>query len=186
MGISLAWVAVEGLPLDQALQRLLLSRTGEACEFQHVDVSFHPLPQNWLLVTGMGCDHRVIRPESMSAVSAGCRAVACSVEEHVNFASTELWENGQRTWHVQHEGERDAENISHAGSPPQRLFDLLATVESGDSENLDGHFHMDIPLLLAKELAGFRHDEYNPDIDSTPFEKLANLAQKRPWWRFWK
>jgi hypothetical protein len=186
MGISLAWVAVEALPVDEALRRLLLARTGEPCEFQHVTVSSHPLPYNWLLVTAMGCDHRVIRPESMAAISAGCRAVACSVEEHVNFASTELWSDGLRTWHVQHEGDRDVENITYAGSPPPRFFELLSTVESGDSENLQGHFHMDIPLLLAKDISGFRHDECNPDVDSTPFERLTDLAPKRPWWRVWR
>lgn len=186
MGISLAWVAVESLPVDEAFRRLLLARTGEPCEFQRVAASSHPLPDNWHLVAAMGCDHRVVRPESMATLSAGCRAVACSVEEHVNFASTELWSDGQRTWHVQHEGDQDVENMSYAGSPPPRFFELLSTVESGDSENLEGHFHMDIPLLLAKEITGFRHDECNPNIDSTPFERLIDLAPKRPWWRVWK
>lgn len=185
MGISLAWVAVESLSVDEALRRLSLARTGKDCGYPFNGVSSHALPGAWFLVAARGCDHRIVRPESMAALSAGCRAVACAIEEHVNFASTELWQDGQRVWHVQHEGDRDVENISKAGVPPPRYFELLATVEPGDSENLEGHFHMDIPLLLAKDLTGFRHDEDNPDIDSTPFEQLIDLAPRRRWWRLW-
>lgn len=186
MGISLAWVAVEALSVDETLRRLSLSQTGKDCDFPFNGVSSHALPGGWFLVAAMGCDHRIARPESMTALSKGCRAVACAVEEHVNFASTELWHDGQRVWLVQHEGDQDVENISQAGTPPARFFELLATVEPGDSQNLAGHFHMDIPLLLAKEITGFLHDECNPEIDSTPFEQLTDLAAKRKWWLPWR
>ena len=186
MGISLAWVAVEGTSVDEALRRLQLSRTGKSCEYPFNGVSGHALPGGWFLVMAMGCDHRIARPESMTTLSLGCRAVACAIEEHVNFASTEFWQHGHRVWLVQHEGDRDVENISHAGMPPPGFFDLLATVEPGDSENLKGHFHMDIPLLLAKQITGFQHDESNPEIDSIPLEQLTDLAPKRQWWRLWK
>jgi len=45
---------------------------------------------------------------------------------------------------------------------------------------------MDIPLILAKEITGFSHEECNPEIDSTPFEQLTDLLAKRKWWRLWK
>lgn len=186
MGISLAWVAVETPDVEAALQRLSLSRTGERCVFPCKGVSGHALPGGWFLVAAMGCDHRIGRDQSLSALSQGCRAVSCAVEEHVNFASTELWQDGQRVWQVQHEGDRDVEHISHAGAVPARFYELLATVEPGDSENLDGHFHMDIPLLLAQDITGFRHDECNPAVDSTPFELLTDLAARRRWWRLWR
>jgi hypothetical protein len=122
----------------------------------------------------------------MTALSKGCRAVACAVEEHVNFASAEVWQDGTRIWHVQHQGDEDSENISSEGRVPQRFHQLMATVEPQDSENLDGHFHMDIPLILAKKLSGFRHDESNLLVDSTPFEELVNLKATRSWWKLWK
>lgn len=186
MGISLAWVAADGLTVDEALRRLSLCRTGKDCELGYHGVGGHELPGGWYLVTALGCDHRIGTPESMAALSFGCRAVACAVEEHVNFASAELWQDGRLVWRVQHEGDRDAENISHVGAPPPGYLDLLATVEPGDSDNLQGHFHMDIPLLLAKRLTGFQHDELNQDIDNTPFEQLTDLVPQRPWWRLWR
>lgn len=186
MGISLTWVAVEALPADEALLRLSLVKTSKDCLYPFKGVASHSLPDDWFLVAAHRCDHRIANTASMSALSKGCRAVACAIEEHVNFASAELWQDGARVWHVQHQGDEDNENISSQGQLPQRFRELLATVEPEDSENLDGHFHMDIPLILAKELCGFRHDESNPDFDNTPCEELAELKTKSRWWKPWK
>jgi hypothetical protein len=183
MGISLSWVAVEGLPPDVVLSRLELNHTGKDCTYPFVGVASHPLPNGWFLVAATGCDHRIASAESMSKLSAGCRAVACAVEEHVNFASSDLWQDGKRTWNVQHQGEESPEDILFEGDIPDRFHILLSSVESEDSDNLDGHFHMDIPLILAKEIAGFRHDEANPEFDDVPFEELNDLRTKSTWWK---
>jgi hypothetical protein len=186
MGISLSWVAVEALPADEALLRLSLAKTAKDCAYPFKGVASHTLPNGWLLIAAQRCDHRIASAACMSALSKGCLAVACAIEEHVNFASTEFWQDGARVWHVQHQGDEDNENISSDGQVPQRFHELLATVEPEDSENLDGHFHMDIPLILAKELSGFRHDESNADFDNTPYQELTDLKIKASWWKPWK
>jgi len=186
MGISLAWVAVEALPAEEAISRLSLARTAKNCAYPFKGIASHDLPNAWFLIVAGGCDHRILNSESMSALSKGCRAVSCAIEEHVGFALAELWENGIRIWHTQHQGDEDNENISSEGQLPRRFFELLATVEPEDSQNLDGHFHIDIPLILAKEVTGFRYDEINPEIDNTPFEELIDLRVKRSWWKLWK
>ncbi len=186
MGISLSWVAVEALPVDEALLRLSLVSTSNERAYPFKGITSHSLPNDWLLIAAERCDHRIANAVSMSSLSKGCRAVACAIEEHVNFASAELWQDGERVWHVQHKGDEDNENISSEGKLPQRFHELLTTVEPDDRENLDGHFHMDIPLILAKDLTGFRHDESNPGIDNTPFAELAEINTKRSWWKPWK
>lgn len=186
MGISLSWVAAEALSGEEALLRLSLARTAKSCSYPFEGVACHALPSGWFMVAAGRCDHRIANPASMSALSKGCRAVACAIEEHVNFASAELWQDGARIWHVQHQGDEDSENISQEGAVPQRFHELLTTVEPEDSEDLEGHFHMDIPLILAKELTGFRHDESNLEFDSSPFEELSDLKAKGSWWRPWK
>ena len=186
MGISLSWVAVEALPADEALLRLSLARTAKDVAYPFKGVASHALPNDWFLVAAGRCDHRIAHAASMSVLSKGCRAVACAVEEHVNFASAELWQDGARVWHVQHRGDEDSENMSAEGRLPPRFQELLATVESEGSENLDGHFHMDIPLMLAKELCGFRHDEANAEFDNTPFEELGEIKIQGSWRKPWK
>ena len=104
----------------------------------------------------------------------------------MNYASAELWQDGNRVWRVEHQGEEDSTNMTVEGQPPQRFQALLLGVEPEDSENLDGYFHMDIPLMLAKEIVGFRHDVVNDTIDSTPFEELREMAKKKSWWKPWQ
>lgn len=186
MGISLSWVAVEALPPDEALLRLSLARTVKKSVYPFKGVAGHVLRNGWFLVAAGRCDHRIISATSMSALSRGCRALACSIEEHVNFASTELWQDGVRVWQVRHQGDEDSENMSSEGQVPQRFQELVATVELEDSENLNGHFHMDIPLILAKEIAGFRHDEANEEFNQTPFEELTEIKTRSAWWKLWK
>lgn len=186
MGTSLAWVAVEALPVDEVLSRLSLARSGRTCSYPFEGVAAHALPGNWWLVAAGGCDHRIAAPADMATLSKGCRAIACAVEEHVNFASAELWEDGRRVWHVRHEGIEDPEDIAFEGQVPARFQALLATVEPEDGVNPDGHFHMDIPLILAKEVAGFRHDEVAPEFDAVPFEELSDLRVRSSRWKFWK
>lgn len=185
MGISLSWVAVEALSAEEALSRLSLGRTATSCAFPFKGVGCHALTANWFLVVAGRCDHRIASAPSLVALSAGCRAVTCAIEEHVNFASAELWRDGRRIWRVEHQGDEDPENMSSEGQLPQQFHLLLKTVECQDSESLDGHFHMDIPLLLAKEITGFRHDEVNAAFDDAPFEELTDLAAKRRWWNWW-
>ena len=186
MGISLAWVAVQGLPPDEALLRLSLARTGRSAASPFHGVAGRALPNGWFLITGGGCDHRIASAASVAALSSGCRAVACAIEEHVNFASSELWQDGERVWQVQHQGDEDSEDMSFEGQVPQRFQELLATVEPEDSSNLNGHFHMDIPLLLAKEISGFRHDEIDEEFEKVPLEELTDTKVKRAWWKPWK
>lgn len=185
MGISLSWVAVEALPSEDVLSRLALKSTGNSCTYPFKGIASHGLPNNWFLIAAGRCDHHIGNAESMSKLSAGCRAVACAIEEHVNFALAELWQDGQQIWHVEHQGDEDPENISFKGCVPLRFHELLSTVEPQDSENLEGHFHMDVPLILAKELTGFRHDEVNPELERTPFEELQDLQTKNRWWKPW-
>jgi hypothetical protein len=186
MGMSLSWVAVESLADEEALSRLSLCRTDRIRSYPFKGVSSHALRDAWLLIVAGRCDHRIARAPAMSVLSAGCRAVACAVEEHVNFASAELWQDGRRLWHVKHQGDVDPENLTAQGALPRRFHELLSTVEPEDSESLAGHFHMDIPLILARELTGFRHDEADPVFDAAPFDELTDLAPGRSWWQLWR
>lgn len=72
---------------------------------------------------------------------------------------------------------------------PARFHELLASVTPEDSEDLSGHFLMDIPLILMKEFSGFHYAEIDPAFDAVPFQEMKDL-QSRPktgWWqRLWR
>jgi hypothetical protein len=185
MGISLASVAVKGLAPDTVLSRLGLAPTGRNCDFFETAVAAHPLPGDGMLVTALNCDHRIIRADSMARLSAGCQALGCAVEEHVGFAICELWQDGRRLWQVQYVGCEEPVEFTHEGELPARFHELLANVTPEDSDDLDGYFLMDIPLMLAKEFSGFHYAETDPAFDAIPFQELKDLQARRKisWWK---
>ena len=187
MGVSLTWVAVKGLALDEVLSRLELARTGATCNYPVDGVACHPLAGDGWLVIANRCDHRIGDDAGMASLSAGCEALVCHVEEHVAFARCAVWRDGGQSWQVTHEGSEDEEDISWEGEPPARFHALLEGVrvdnDYDNDEDPDAWFHMDIPLILASEIAGYRHDADDPAFDAQPFEALRDLRPGKPWWR---
>lgn len=181
MGISLAYLAVRGLSPDGILARLEVRRSGAPSTSVSDELTAGPLPSGWFLVTALGCDHRIIMPETMARLSKDCEAVACSIEEHVNFSFAEHWQNGARLWHVSHEGAEDPEEVHHEGAVPARFHTL---VDTADDEDPEGHGFFEIALILSHELTGYRYDVDEPE----GFEQLADLRARTPaaaWWRRW-
>lgn len=39
--------------------------------------------------------------------------------------------------------------------------------------------------MLAEEIAGFRHDDDNPEFDAFAFEVLIDRRPNLPWWKRW-
>jgi hypothetical protein len=78
-------------------------------------------------------------------------------------SSSELWSGGKRKWRLSHEGENGPKGLSVAGELPetldtiQREMEDLQLAEGGDDADVDYIF--EIPLKVAKELVGFKHDE---------------------------
>jgi len=66
-------------------------------------------------------------------------------------------------WSVEHRGEEGALNIVRTGKVPKSYAAIEADLidaqkaEGGESANVDHVF--DLPLVLAKQTVGFRHDE---------------------------
>lgn len=57
--------------------------------------------------------------------------------------------------------------------------------EGGQDAAVDLVF--DVPLLLAKELTGFKHDEQPTVFERAPtaFRDLSAPMRGRPWWKVW-
>jgi hypothetical protein len=186
MGAALSWVAVEGADLATILARLGLEPTGAACGFPLRGIAAHPLPDGaWLIAAG-GCDHRIIQAASMATLSAGGRAVSCTVEEHVNYAACALWEGGRLAWRVEHMGDEDPEHIAYEGDPPARFHVLLA--DAGEATGVDPEVdhHVEIPLLLARDCVDYLHDNIDPEFDAVPFQELREIRSVSWWRRLWR
>jgi hypothetical protein len=186
MGISLSWIAVRGIDYDIVLERLSLTATEGQANFWQTPVSGRRGISGWTLITALGCDHRIIAPAALVALSADCEVLACSVEEHVNFSYAAWWSQGVRVWEVFHQGDRDCVNLSTDGVLPAEFSDAVAAhVTAGSMDTIDEDVDsvFDIPLDLAERLTGFRHDAAGGPGDEV-FQILREPA-RAPWWKFW-
>jgi len=174
MGIALTWVAAPHLTREACLARLELAPTGAAGEYLQLPLAVHVLPAGGQLVTALACGHRIMSDASMAALSAQGEALCCSVEEHVNYACCALWQDGRRIWQVEYSAEESEDDIVCEGDVPARVAALRAETEPG--------FAMEIPLELAREHAGFRHDVLDPAFEAVPFDALRDLHVRPRWW----
>ena len=192
MGYSLSWLAFKNLPRDVGLARLGLTATDHVAEYAREPVSGQPLPDGWFLVVMNGCDHPLIAESSLATLSADSEVIACSVEEHVMCSSAEAWNNGQRRWRVEHDAQQSSRHLATSGTLPATYADVLRTAQDAqDAEDDDepevDHF-FEVPLQLAHDAAGFKHDEEIRDVKYDAFQVYASTSDRprRQWWQVWK
>jgi hypothetical protein len=193
VGVSLAWIGIQAMTAKEVDATLGLTETGSHGIFYEFPIAGLALPNGWYLLTAKPSDHAICSEPFLSELSTAASVVACSIEEHVMFASAAFWRDGREVWSVQHQGDKAVTDLVVKGVPPSNFEDLrarcFAAQESAEPDDVDYVF--DIPLDLAKSIVGFRHDQINPEIDDTSFRALAKgpvglLAKvMKPKWKFW-
>ena len=187
MGYSISWLVTSGADAQTLPERLGLKPTGEKGDFFDFKASGQPLKNGGYLLVMERCDHPFIRDESMARISADGEALACSLEEHVMYAGASQWKQGKKLWSITHQGNREETRyaITVTGAPPgpfAAIRDDCAKKQLSDKQ-VDWYF--EIPLQLAKQLTGFKHDENCTGIDGNFAEFAEPVGAAKPWWRFW-
>ena len=177
------------------MQRLGLRSTGEKTSFADQTWTGCRLPQDWFLVVEQGCEGPLVSPESLAALTTDREAVACSIEEHVMFSSAEFWRDGRRIWRIRHDAQKSTRHIATEGDLPavyaEKLQHATTEQDAEDQERKEVDFFFEIPLEVAREIVGFKHDNVSPEIDVDAFTLLESLSERRHssrsrWWQIWK
>ncbi len=96
----------------------------------------------------------------------------------MNSLATE-WRDGRQVWSVSHDGSEGGDQLDVEGELPAVFEELKQEAVAAQAESeADGggvNFVFDIPLDLAAEITGFRHDEMGFDDDIAPFTVLERL-----------
>jgi hypothetical protein len=174
MGFSLVWFAVQGIGKDDFLERAGFEDTGEVDEYFEEEHSGGELEGGWYVVVSN--DMNLLDPAKLPKWSAGGRLVACVVHEGSMNSLAMEWADGRQVWSVFHDGGDGGDQLDVEGALPEAFEELkreAMTLKSDGGEGVD--FVFDIPLDLAAELTGFRHDEMGFDDDIPPFTALERV-----------
>nr|WP_315469415.1 hypothetical protein [uncultured Undibacterium sp.] len=200
MGFSNSWIAVK-TSVTTLQEELGLIETFESDDsgfpIQDADISRSVLPDGWVLLFFGRYDHPFSKPKLVKKLSTVGDVMLCKIEEHVMASMVSLYSSGELNWSIEHEAERGIFDLIVSGSPPDSFHKLWERIkaeqiqEGGEEADVDLVF--DLPILLAQEICGFRHDYFKFVWGKPSFCKLvANAAQdasieksKKSWWRFW-
>ncbi|MEQ1783693.1 MAG: hypothetical protein ABMA14_20240 [Hyphomonadaceae bacterium] len=177
MTFSLAWFAAQGIAREDFLEHAGFDDTGEVDEYFEEEHSVGELPGGWVII--VTSDVGLLAPAKLAQWSVGGRLVAAVVHEgSMNSLATE-WVNGKQIWSLAHDGSEGGESLEVEGELPDVFEELKqeADAAQAESEKEGGgvDFVFDIPLDVAAEITGFRHDEMGFDDDIPPFTALERI-----------
>ena len=179
MGYSTSWIAIT-LPQNEARSRFNVRPTGQRSEFAEFTLSDAVLPNGWYLIVANRCDWAA--GQDLHQLSLGGELVTAFVEEHVMVSGASSWRDGKTIWEVEHNSEIAADHLAESGSLPDGYRDVADELLKRQEIADDCDYIFDIPVMAARMLTGYRHDEDGPWTEGEPFEILESV---RPWWRFW-
>lgn len=107
-------------------------------------------------------------------------------------SSAEGWANAQRHWRVEHDAQRSIRHLTTSGTLPASYADALRNAqEAQDAEDAGDaavDFFFEVPLQLARDVVGFKHDEGMPNVNYKAFQVYDSPSgnSRRKWWQVWK
>ena len=127
--------------------------------------------------------HSFLGEQVLKRVSAGCEVVAADVEEHVMVSVAKGWNDGHELWSVTHDARRGTEHLEAFGELPAAYVSIRDRLRSEQTEaggpDVEVDYIFDVPVQLAQNLTGYRHDEDMSEASDEPFEVLVATTASR-------
>ena len=185
MGFSLAWMAMKGGDADAACTALGLERQDGSLPHADFEFSGAAMPTGWYVVVGDRSGYEFIAFSNHAALSRMQDVIVCEVEEHVMYSSAALWRNGARLWKIVHESDQGIYHLAVEGEPPAAFAavqaEYVAKQDGEGGEDAEVDFIFEVPLRIARDIVGFKHDEVPATEQAPSFEELTvRDGVKRP------
>jgi hypothetical protein len=119
------WLAVKGKAPDAVCAALDLSAGMAVTTRGTFALEGAASDAGWYLITAAGQDHRLIQEPVLTALSAGCEVLTCTVEERNLVSAATGWANGRRLWSVSYDGEERPGEVAAEGDLPG-VFAIVA------------------------------------------------------------
>lgn len=198
MRSALSWLALHSDRMPDLLAPFALHPAQGAADHTDSDFAAAALPSGWLVLWANQYEPPEFGEAMLRPLSAKGDVLLAHVEENQLSASVEFWRQGERLWRVV----RNAAGFQVDGDPPEAFLQIRAHHQQLQAEAdtvgeaVDHLF--EVPLALAQQLTGFRHDESQAiafdllNSDNTvrrPYSEVAgphaNAPAAKPWWRLW-
>lgn len=183
MGYSISWIAAQTQSPEEVRNHLRVRPTGASGHNFDFPVSGSAF-SSWYVIVLNKFNHPLQRPPMLKQLSLDRPVIRCQIEEHVMYGSAECWNQGKLTWLVRHDPDKggvyhlDAEGVLPADFDAIRSeFKQRQDDEGGERANVDLIF--EIPFVLARQITGFKHDEWRGADEAHSFEELAWSRWKR-------
>ncbi len=182
MGFAISWCAVSEKAADVFLERIGLTETAETEEVPESLIGVAQLDTGWRLLWYNEYDCPFLGEPQRREHSRQHDLLYCLVEEHCMASSAELWSQGSRKWWISHEGINGPKGLDFSSELPSNFQQIRSEMEAkqeregGDEADVDYLF--EIPLLIAKSMTGFKHDEVCPHIVGNEFKVMRKEAQQ--------
>ena len=177
MGFAISWLAVRDCKQNSPLNVLGLEKTGETEEIAEGEWSTTRIG-DWIVVWSDRFEPKKFR-DARSKLKG--EVIICDVEEHVMYASVAALRDGDLSWRIVHDAQQASDHLLLEGATPQSLPKIQMEQFARVSEDREIDFIFDIPIRVAQELVGFRHDE----AVVRTFEVLRPAAGNKSKWKFW-
>jgi hypothetical protein len=165
MGFSISWVGFRNVDKAEVLRRSGLRDTGIDDEANEAPFSIAELPTGWVILFSNDFDYGTT--ERLIGLSADATVLSCQVEEHIMFSAARCCMSGREAWSVSHDSQKGRYHLVTRGTLPAGYTRIETRLhqqqdESGGSaSNVD--YTSDVPVELAAELTGYRHDRWKFD-----------------------
>ncbi len=163
MGFAITWCAVQETNAEDFIQRLNLTPNGETEEIPESLISTAKMKTGWRILWYNRFTCPFLGEKNLAEISTAYDIILCLVEEHTMSSSSELWSGGSRKWHLSHEGIDGPKGLSSKGDLPACCHAIRTKMEEEQENENQGEAEVDyifeIPLLVAQDLVGFKHDE---------------------------
>lgn len=124
-----------------------------------------------------------LRTETVREISRNYEVLVCTVEEHVMDSAASLWRDGERLWHLHHDGSNGPKGLDVAGPPPEcfaAIRDAMhAEQEKAGGDKADVDMLFEIPLRVAQVITGFKHDEESTHVIGNQFHVLKRTIAEQ-------
>jgi glutathionyl-hydroquinone reductase len=172
MGFSISWLATPSKNANDVLGHLGLSETGSKEWMPESPVVAAKVETGWYVIFFNDANPKALKPEILRKLSASANVVVCQVEEHAMVSAAAEWQEGKEVWYVMHDSEDGLTNLDSSGVLPVVYAAIRDSQLAKQTSSRVDHV-IDVPILLAQHLTGFRHDEGFDDAVVEPFTVLC-------------